>query len=70
MRLPPTIPRPAAPARRADAKCTIAALRCPNRRAVLAGTFEPLLAGDRQREKRVAKARNPVKSVRFEVSLS
>jgi hypothetical protein len=28
-----------------------------------AGTFEPLLGGDRQREKRVAKAR-------FEVSLS
>jgi hypothetical protein len=36
----------------------------------LAGTFEPLRAGDRQREKRVAKARNPLKSVRFEVSLS
>jgi hypothetical protein len=36
--------------------------------AVLAGTFEPLLAGDRQRDKRVAKARNPVKCVRFEVS--
>jgi hypothetical protein len=34
------------------------------------GTFEPLLAGDRQREKRVAKARNSLKSVRIEVSLS
>jgi hypothetical protein len=38
--------------------------------AVLAGTFEPLLAGDRQRQKHVAKARNSLKSVRFEVSLS
>jgi hypothetical protein len=34
------------------------------------GTFEPLLGGDRQKEKRVAKGRNPLKSVRFEVSLS
>jgi hypothetical protein len=36
----------------------------------LAGTFEPLRAGDRQREKCVAKPRNSLKSVRFEVSLS
>jgi hypothetical protein len=38
--------------------------------AARAGTFEPLRAGDRQRAKRVAKARNPLKTVRFEVSLS
>jgi hypothetical protein len=34
------------------------------------GTFEPLLAGDRQRKKRVAKARNPLQRGSFEVSLS
>jgi hypothetical protein len=34
------------------------------------GTFEPLLAGDRQRQNRVAKARNPLQSGCFEVSLS
>jgi hypothetical protein len=34
------------------------------------GTFEPLLAGDRQKEKRVAKARNPLQKRSFEVSLS
>jgi hypothetical protein len=34
------------------------------------GTFEPLLAGDRQKEKRVAKARNPLQRGSFEVSLS
>jgi hypothetical protein len=44
----------------------------PKRRkaALSYGTFEPWLAGDRQKEKRVAKARYPLKSVRFEVSLS
>jgi hypothetical protein len=35
-----------------------------------AGTFEPLRAGDRQKQKRMPKPRNLVKSVRFEVSLS
>jgi len=34
------------------------------------GTFEPLLAGDRQKEKRVAKARNPLQRGSFDVSLS
>jgi hypothetical protein len=34
------------------------------------GTFEPLLAGDRQREKRVAKAHNPLQRGSFAVSLS
>jgi hypothetical protein len=34
------------------------------------GNIEPLLAGDRQKEKRVAKARNPLQSMAFEVSLS
>jgi hypothetical protein len=33
-------------------------------------TFEPLLAGDRQKQKRVAKARNPLQRGAFEVSLS
>jgi hypothetical protein len=33
-------------------------------------TFEPLLAGDRLREKRVAKAHNPLQRESFEVSLS
>jgi hypothetical protein len=33
-------------------------------------TLEPLLVGDRQRQKRVAKARNPLQSAAFEVSLS
>jgi hypothetical protein len=35
-----------------------------------AGNIEPLPAGDRQREKRVAKARNPLQRMPFEVSLS
>jgi hypothetical protein len=34
------------------------------------GTFEPLLAGDRQKEKRVAKAHNPLQRGSFDVSLS
>jgi hypothetical protein len=34
------------------------------------GTSEPLLAGDRQKKKRVAKARNPLQKRSFEVSLS
>jgi UDP-N-acetylglucosamine 2-epimerase len=34
------------------------------------GNIEPLLAGDRQTEKRVAKARNPLQRMPFEVSLS
>jgi hypothetical protein len=34
------------------------------------GTFEPWLGGDRQKEKRVAKARNPLQREPFEVSLS
>jgi hypothetical protein len=34
------------------------------------GTFEPLLAGDRQKQKRVAKARNALQKGSFEVSLS
>jgi len=34
------------------------------------GTFEPWLAGDRQSESSVAKARNPCKGGFFEVSLS
>jgi hypothetical protein len=34
------------------------------------GTFEPWLAGDRQKEKRVAKARNALQRGPFEVSLS
>jgi hypothetical protein len=34
------------------------------------GTFEPLLVGDRQKQKRMAKARNPLQSGCFEVSLS
>jgi hypothetical protein len=33
-------------------------------------TIEPLLAGDRQREKHVAKAHNPLQRRSFEVSLS
>jgi hypothetical protein len=33
-------------------------------------TFEPLHDGDRQKEKRVAKARNPLQRTCFEVSLS
>jgi hypothetical protein len=33
-------------------------------------TFEPWLGGDRQKEKRVAKARNPLQRASFEVSLS
>jgi len=32
--------------------------------------FEPWLGGDRQKQKRVAKARNPLQSGAFEVSLS
>jgi hypothetical protein len=35
-----------------------------------AGNIEPLPAGDRQTEKRVAKARNPLQRMPFEVSLS
>jgi hypothetical protein len=35
-----------------------------------ARTLEPLRCGDRQRQKRVAKARNPLQSGAFEVSLS
>jgi hypothetical protein len=31
------------------------------------GTFEPLLGGDRQKEKRMAKARNPLQRGSFEV---
>jgi hypothetical protein len=34
------------------------------------GIFEPLLAGDRQTEKRVPKAHNPLQEWFFEVSLS
>jgi hypothetical protein len=34
------------------------------------GTFEPLLSGDRQKEKHVAKARNPLQRCSLEVSLS
>jgi hypothetical protein len=34
------------------------------------GNIEPLPAGDRQTEKRVAKARNPLQRIPFEVSLS
>jgi hypothetical protein len=34
------------------------------------GTFEPWLAGNRQREKRVSKPRNPLKWRSAEVSLS
>jgi hypothetical protein len=34
------------------------------------GTFEPLLGGDRQKQKRVAKARNALQKGSFEVSLS
>ncbi len=34
------------------------------------GTFEPLLGGDRQREKHVAKAHNPLQRGSVEVSLS
>ena len=51
-----------------------AALGCRNEKrpktALPGGTFEPLPDGDRQNRKRVAKGRNPSKSVRFEVSLS
>jgi hypothetical protein len=36
----------------------------------LSRTFEPLLVGDRQKQKRVAKARNPLQRGSFEVSLS
>jgi hypothetical protein len=36
----------------------------------LSRSFEPLLAGDRQKQKRVAKARNPLQKGSFEVSLS
>jgi hypothetical protein len=35
-----------------------------------AGNIEPLPAGDRQKEKRMAKARNPLQRMPFEVSLS
>jgi hypothetical protein len=35
-----------------------------------AGNIEPLLAGDRQTEKRVAKGHNPLQRMPFEVSLS
>jgi hypothetical protein len=35
-----------------------------------AGNIEPLPTGDRQTEKRVAKARNPLQRMPFEVSLS
>jgi hypothetical protein len=38
--------------------------------SVIFGTFGPLLAGDRQTEKRMAKARNPLQRGCFEVSLS
>jgi hypothetical protein len=51
----------------------IVALRCPNREVEehsYSIAFEPLLAGDRQKEKRVPKARNPLQSGSFEVSLS
>jgi hypothetical protein len=34
------------------------------------GTFEPLLGGDRQKEKRVAKGHDPLQKGTFEVSLS
>jgi len=37
---------------------------------VRAGNIEPLPTGDRQRQKRVAKARNPLPRMPFEVSLS
>jgi hypothetical protein len=33
-------------------------------------TFEPLLAGDRPKEKRAGKTHNPLQSEAFEVSLS
>jgi len=35
----------------------------------IGGTFEPLLGGDRQTEKRVPKVHNPLQWGRFEVSL-
>jgi hypothetical protein len=35
-----------------------------------AGNIEPLLAGDRQTEKRMAKGHNPLQRMPFEVSLS
>ena len=57
----------------AEARRAIVALRCPDEAAEAggdSGTFEPLLGGDRQREKRVAKARNPLQSGSVEVSLS
>jgi hypothetical protein len=34
------------------------------------GTFEPWLGGDRQTQKRMAKARHPLQTRVFEVSLS
>jgi hypothetical protein len=34
------------------------------------GIFEPWLAGDRQKQKRMAKARKPLQRGSFEVSLS
>jgi hypothetical protein len=68
------IRRPAARMRRTDTGTRkIVALRCQARTADDIGrcrTFEPLLAGDRQKQKRVAKARNPLQRSAFEVSLS
>jgi len=50
----------------------MAEMHCPESAASYGHcrTFEPLLAGDRQREKRVAKKHNPLPSVFPEVSLS
>jgi hypothetical protein len=46
------------------------AVSAMHRRHCSSGTFEPLLGGDRQTGKSVAKARNPLQVGYFEVSLS
>jgi hypothetical protein len=73
MRPPTTTRGPTAQTRRADEGSDRDATGSSDENAEdssHSGTFEPLLAGDRQKQKRVAKARNALQMGAFEVSLS
>jgi hypothetical protein len=73
MKLPPTLRLPAVPTRRTETDDDYGARMSRDEGAEDTGyskTFEPLLAGDRLREKRVPKAHNPLQRESFEVSLS
>jgi hypothetical protein len=70
---PPPIRQPAAPTKPTDAKARLwrSGVDTEETAAVgRSGTFEPLLAGDRQKQKHVAKAHDPLQSGACEVSLS